>query len=814
MHSKFTESSYEEAVITIFQNQGYSYTCGYDVHRQKKEIILTEDFFNFISNNYANENFTKNDLEKILHELNYISSANLHTSFKKTLSLIRNGFILKKENGISVHFDFINFLVASNNIFRVVNQYEVRGVEETRRPDIVVFVNGIPVSVIELKNPKDSNVSVKDAYEDVKNKCCRGIPDLMRYCFVSMISDFANTLVGTIFSDYEFFSPWRSSNGNDYYKDPQGILNATINGMYSFSVLLNLIKNYIFVPDNSADSENAILPKYYQYYHTEFLYEHIKKSLKFNGGNGKGGTYFGSTGSGKSYIMLFLTRKLTQDVELFNPTVLLITDRTDLDDQLSETFVNSKDYLNDKNIYSFESRNELNNKLRDIASGGVYLMTVQKFSENTNMLSNRENIICISDEAHRSQTNLETSYSLDNALGIKKIVGFAKYLRSSLPNATYVGFTGTPIEDTLKVFGDVVCSYQMKRAQEDGAIVGLEYIPGPDMVKLDEEKIKIVENYYQKCEEDGTNKYQIEQSKRDTSSVRTIVGNPKRIKNIALHFVALYEKRVEEGATICGKAMFVCYDREIAYKFYNELKLLRPDWFVKKNRDDTYQTSVEDDCKLLPLEKVILVATRDTNDPKDLFDLLGTKEYRNRLAAEFKKKESNFKIAILVDMWITGFDVPCLDTMYIDKPLHKHLLIQTISRVNRIFKDKKRGIIIDYIGLKTSLAKAIKQYGGDMPSIGTDVSISIDIFKDTFKIIKDMFNSLDLSSFFSRDPLVQLGAINDAAEFIMQEKELENKFMNKVKILKSSLDICVGTFEISDSDITLTHLFFIIQSII
>ena len=812
MHYKFTESSFEEVVLELFVATDYNYVSGYDIHRLKNEIILENDFIKYLMHNYPNANFSDEDIKIILNELNFISHRNLHTSFKETLNKVRDGFIFYREDKEPIHINYFNYDTPSKNIFKVVNQFEVQGSQERRRPDIVVFINGIPVSVIELKTPSDETVTVYEAYEDLTIKCNRGIPDLMRYSFIGMISDNSNTLIGSIFSGYEHFYEWKSSDGKDYAKTPFEVLENTIKGVYDHQTILNLIKNYIYIPDNTDGKDVVIVPKYYQYYHSEVMYQNVKNALRPDG-DGKGGTYFGATGSGKSFIMLFLTKLLTHDKDLNNPTVLLITDRSDLDDQLSKTFVNSKTFLNDQEIKSFETRNELKDKLDGIQSGGVFLTTVQKFNEDTSLLTERNNIICISDEAHRSQINLNEVLELSHDEIVRK-VGFAKHLRDSLPNATYVGFTGTPIDETINVFGNIAASYQMRRAKEDGATVGIEYVPGPDELRLNEQKLKEIEAFYKEMEELGTNEYQIEESKRQSANVKTIVNNPKRLKNVAKHFVNLYEKREQEAATVHGKAMFICYDREVAFNFYNELKELRPDWFVKKSMAEGVEVKEEDKRGLLPLEKVQLVATRASRDSKELYDLLGTKSHRETLANEFKKVESNFKIAILVDMWITGFDVPSLDTMYIDKPLHRHSLIQTISRVNRIFKGKEKGVIVDYIGIKTALAKALKQYGGDIPDIEQNVQVAIQIFKDQLSLINEMFHEFDLSDFYSDDKVKQLRLVNNAANYIGTSKETERKFMNHTRALKSALDICVGSKEITEEEIVNAHIFFIIRSII
>lgn len=803
---KYREDNFENYVIELLKSQNYEYVLGYDLHRESRDILLADDFSTYCSAQYK---LNPNEIIRLSSIIKNISHASLFKATKETLAILRQGVDFKKDNEEVIHFDYFDFHSVANNIFKVVNQFEVLG-SELRRPDLVIFINGIPVSIIELKNPADANTTIKDAFNDIYLKCNRGIPNLMRFAFITMISDGSNTLHGTSLSDYEYYFKWSSSDGVDYFNKGIELLETTIKGLFNHDTLLNIIQNYIYTPDET-DREIIIVPKYYQYYHTEKLYLNIKGAVRR--GDRKGGTYFGATGSGKSYIMLFLTRRLTMDLELESPTILLITDRTDLDDQLSKTFVNSKQFLKDTNVKSFDSREELKETLDGIKAGGIYLMTIQKFNEGVNNLSLRNNIIVISDEAHRSQTNLNMALTAINnddfsekVIQYKKTFGFAKYLRDSFPNATYVGFTGTPIDETLRVFGDVVVSYQMTRSQKDGSTVALEYVAGPDELKLDEQILADIDKQYNKWEKEGVSEYEIQESKRQSASVKSLINNPKRIKNIAKHFVALYEKRIEEAATVNGKAMFVCYDREVAFHLYQEIIALKPEWMIKKKHDDNDNVKPEKLRHMLELPRIIMVATRDKYDSKELYDLLGTKEYRERLATEFKKPESNFKIAILVDMWITGFDVPSLDTIYIDKPLHRHSLIQTISRVNRVFKGKEKGVIVDYIGIKSSLAKALRQFSGDVPTIDTG-DIALETFRNELSIVKEMFAEYGMKKLID-EPFF------GAANYILRTKDGENRFMHHTRILKSALDIAISTGQVTDEEVFLAHIFFAIRSYI
>lgn len=344
----------------------------------------------------------------------------------------------------------------------------------------------------------------------------------------------------------------------------------------------------------------------------------------------------------------------------------------------------------------------LRDELRGRESGGVYLTTIQKFTEDIQLLTDRSNVICISDEAHRSQINLKQKQRNTDE-GIRRTYGFAKYLHDSLPNATYVGFTGTPVDATIEVFGNVVDAYTMTEAVQDGITVNLVYDGRAARVMLDQNKVREIEDYYAKCAEEGANEYQIEESQKAVAHLDVILGDPDRLRSVAEDFIAHYEGRVAEGATVAGKAMFVCSNRNIAYALYKIVVELRPEWAEKKVCPDGVELSEKDKKELKPIEMVKMVMTRNKDDDPILYQMLGTKEDRKELDRQFKNVKSNFKIAIVVDMWLTGFDVPCLDTIYIDKPIQQHTLIQTISRVNRVYEGKDKGLIVDYLGIKKNM---------------------------------------------------------------------------------------------------------------
>lgn len=812
MQTSFTESSFENAVLELFQNQGYKYQCGYDLHRTNEEILIVDDFKDYLSKRYALLNLQESEINFILHNLLSSRGTSLYSTMKATLCTLQNGITLDRSAyGMKDEFiEYFDFSNVENNVFKVVNQFEVKDAA-LRRPDIVIFINGIPVSVIELKTVSEEGVKLYSAFEQLTIRYTRDIENLMRFSFISVISDGVNTKCGSIFSDYKHFFSWKSTDGKSYAKDGVESLTTMISGLFDHATLLNLIQNYIYFPDTSKNNL-MILPKYSQYYASELLFQNIKEHMRPSG-DGKGGTYFGATGCGKSYTMLFLTRRLVTSPDLNSPTVILLTDRTDLDDQLSSTFEASKEYLIDRNTLNVASREELNEKVKGVTSGGIFLMTVQKFDENVKLLSNRDNIICISDEAHRTQVNLDATLKIDEE-GIKKHFGFATYLRNSFPNATYVGFTGTPIDATINVFGPIVAAYKMKQAVDDGSTVGIALLPGPSAVRLDEAKMGIVDRYYADQLSNGTNKYEVNESIKEMSKVRTIIDNDSRLNLIVDHFISHYENRVKEGATVKGKAMFVCYDRNIAYKVYKKIIARRPEWNIpKKTQEDESKLTYSQLNRLKPVEMVKLVATRGANDEPNLYNLLGSDKYRSELATLFKDENSNFKIAIVVDMWLTGFDCASLDTMYIDKPLEKHTLIQTISRVNRVFEGKDKGLIVDYIGIEASLAKAMQLYSGDINPV-SEIEASYVIFKDQMSLIDNLMDGFDYSKFESGTDLDRLLTLQKGMEFVQMKEDRETRFMGLTQRMKKAFDICVGDSRITNHEMFKLHFYCAIRSAI
>ena len=801
----FNEHALEMGIMKLFEQQGYSYQSGETIHKELSEVLLRDDLRTYLTERYGAEGITPLEVERAIAKLTADNGAPLYQQNAQTYRLMKEGFTIKREDASKpdLFVEVIDFKDVERNIFKVVNQLEIKGAER-RIPDGIVYVNGLPVVVLEFKSAVKEETTIMNAYTQLTVRYRRDIPDLFRYNAFVVISDGVNNKYGTLFTPYEFFYAWRKVERTDKPNDGIDSLHTMMQGLFRKERLLSVMKDFIFFPDTSK-SERKIVCRYPQFFATHRLYENILEHSHINiHGDGKGGTYFGATGCGKSLTMLFLTRMLMRSRYLASPTIVLITDRTDLDDQLSGLFVNAKQFIGDEKVVNVESREELGRLLRGRKSGGVFLTTIQKFSEDIDLLTDRANIICISDEAHRSQTNIEQNVQITDK-GVKRSYGFAKYLHDSLPNATYVGFTGTPIDATIDVFGDVVDSYTMTESVADGITRRIVYEGRAAKVFADHKQLEAIEEYYKQCAEQGANEYQIEESKKAVTQMDKILGDPQRLAVVAQDFVTHYEKRIEEGSTVCGKAMFVCSNRFIAYDLYKQIIALRPEWTEKIG-----------DNEHTPVERIRLVMTREKDDESKLRELIGTDEERKALDVLFKNPESNFKIAIVVSMWITGFDVPCLDTMYIDKPLQKHTLVQTISRVNRVYEGKDKGLVVDYIGIKSNMNNALKQYagGGDLGENVETIEQSVTMVKDELDILRRMFTSFDFSKFTTGAPLEQLECLKHAAEFVQATEKMQNQFMGHTLKLKSAFNLCSNHEAITDEDREHIHFFTGVRSII
>jgi len=814
--SKFDEANLEEAILKYFHlNQNYLLSYGYRIERKNKDTIIEIDLRKHLLINYPD--LTPSELQTIINKIKFIPTNPLYVGNKKAFDLISKGFDMPRDDHSKqpLHIDFINFEEFDNNVFRVVSQITIEG-NRDRRPDLLIHINGIPVAIFEFKSAIREEVNIHEAWLQIHHRYNRDIPNLMKYCFISVISDGVNTKMGTIFTPYEYYYSWNKVNEEETVSNGISALLTMINGALSKERLVSLLRDFIYYPDTD-EKELAIVARYPQFFASHKMLASIKKHLKPNG-DGKGGTYFGSTGCGKTYTMLFLSRMLaTHHREHFNsPTIIIIVDRDDLSKQTSKLFVNSKNYLRDENVKTIANRQALQNELRNNNSGGLYITTIQKFCESTGLLSERNNIICISDEAHRSQANTAAKLKTTDR-GVETTYGFAKYLRDGFPNATYVGFTGTPIDETIYAFGDVVDTYTMEESMKDGITVRIQYEPRLARVILSDEQTKAIEKYYKGCIEEGANSEQVEESKKAMSQISKILNHPDRVSKLANDVAIHYEALCMEKPDVIQKAMIVCSSREHAFNIYQQLKEIRPDWFEAKKTENE-NLSKEELEKLKELSKVNLVATQGKDDEKALFDVCGNSSYRQMLDEQFKNDYSNFKIAIVVDMWITGFDVPSLTVMYIDKPLQKHTLIQTISRVNRVFEGKSKGLIVDYIGIKESMLEATKKYNptgtGGGASLIDELDITLTLFRNQLTLINELLYEFDASDFYNSVPLARLMCLNKGAEYVQMLKDRETRFMGLSKRMKMAYEICAPSGELTDLETEQAQLYIAIRSII
>lgn len=832
---KFTEEKLEQTFIELLGNENFPHHLGNTIARNLDEVLIEVDLLQYLLRKYASQQLTQNEAHSILLQLKSLPASDLYESNKTILRWLSDGFILKREDHTQkdIHIELIDYAgletqLASHdldilstqeeaaeykadcNIYKFVNQLEILGTEK-RIPDGIIYINGLPLVVFEFKSAIREETTVFDAFKQITVRYRRDIPELFKYNAFCVISDGVNNKAGSFFAPYDFFYAWRRVAG--LAKDVDGFdsMFTLVQGMLNQNRLRDIIRNFIYIPDSSKKNEKIVC-RYPQYYAANRLFDNIKRAQKPEG-NGKGGTYFGATGCGKSFTMLYLARLLMKSSYFASPTIVMITDRTDLDDQLAGQFTNAKKFIGDSTIVSVASRTHLRELIQGRQSGGVFLTTIHKFTEDAQLLSDRSNVICISDEAHRSQVNLDQKIKVTEQ-GVTKTFGFAKYLHDSLPNATFVGFTGTPIDATLDVFGKVVDTYTMTESVKDEITVRIVYEGRAAKVALNNSELEKIEQYYQDAADAGANDYQIEQSKEQSAKMNAILGDPKRLLAVAEDFVAHYENRIAEGATVKGKAMFVCSSREIAYEFYKNIIDLRPEWNEVKVAADEEALNEEEKKKIKPMERIKMIMTRGKDDDETLYNLLGTSEYRKTLDAEFKNEKSNFKIAIVVDMWLTGFDVPFLDSIYIDKPIKQHNLIQTISRVNRKFEGKHKGLVVDYVGIKKQMNLALAKYNkGDQDNF-EDIAESLIIVRNHLDLLARLFHAFDSSKYFSGTPLQQLNTLNTAAEFAQQSKEFETRFVGLVKRLKAAYDICAGSEKLTQDERDHTHFYLAVRSIV
>lgn len=849
-NGRYCESDYENAFITFLENEDWIYTAGNAIAREKKtDVLIADDFKAFIAK--TNPDLLNEDIGQIYDAVRLAGAESDFATLHRVYKWMVDGIQFTPQNGLPLMVSLIDFATPANNIFRVVNQLTVayinNGQRETRRPDVLLYVNGLPLCVIELKNPADANATIYDAWEQISIRYWRDIPHLLHYCPLACISDGVKTRLGTVRTPYEHFYAWRRVNDGDKISTmPFAETETMIRGVYAHERFLEIFRDYIYFQDEIFDcDEREIVCRYPQFFATRLLRASIVKSVL--GDTGKGGTYFGATGCGKTYTMAFLARQLAlrcSDIpEIGSPTIVMIVDRDELEEQGIKLFARSKEFLNLGEVSVVKDRKNLRQELGARESGGFYICTIQKFCDRRDdkigLINDRKNIICFSDEAHRTQIehSRKIQFSKDADENMKAVVSkpYAKVLKEALPHATFVGFTGTPIAETYQTFGEEIDRYTMDQAVADGLTVSIKYHPRIAKVLLDQKKVKEIERYYKRCADDGATAEDIKASKKAMSSMEIILEEPSRLERLAVdihdHYVAACEKEPDR----IQKAMVVCSNRKIAYDLLLKFKAKYPEWFeAKKVTDGTAATRQELD-ELKPLPFIAMVASVGSNDKEEMYNYLGGVKNDKRskqLDAAFKQEKSNFRIVIVVDMWITGFDVPCLTYLYNDKPLKKHLLIQTISRVNRVYPGKEYGMVIDYIGIRENMREAMKIYGGNTSVAPTadDVEQATGVFREELQVLGTMFTGYDFKPFLNpeSDPVERYRLLAQAAEYVFASTEELNSegksgiqrvsfktyFLKTVRRMRLAYDICQPSGELSESESALAQCFMAIAGFV
>ena len=846
----YCESEYEYAFIQLLEAEDWNYISGKQINRESnRDVLIADDFKKFFS--ASSPELTEDEIVKIFDNIRLIGSESDFSTLHKVYGWMVDGIQFTLQNGIAKMIPLIDFDNPKNNIFRVVNQltieYTNNGQKENRRPDVLLYVNGMPLCVIELKNPADANATVYDAWEQINIRYWRDIPHLLHYCPLACISDGVKTRLGTVRTPYEHFYAWRRVNDGDTLSTmPFAETETMIKGVYSPERFLEIFRDYIYFQDSIYDkNEVEIVCRYPQFFASKLLKQSIINSVVTK--SGKGGTYFGATGCGKTYTMAFLARQLalrcTDISQIGSPTIILIVDRDELQKQGAKLFTKSKEFLNLGEVSVVKSRAQLREELGARQSGGFYICTIQKFCDRENdkigLINDRQNIICFSDEAHRTQLehSKKIQFSKDADENMKAMVSkpYAKVLKEAFPQATFVGFTGTPIAETYQTFGDEIDRYTMDQAVADGLTVPIKYHPRIAKVLLDNNKVKEIENYYKKCAEDGATKDDIEASKRAMSSMEVILAEPSRLERLATDIHDHYIMSCECNPDRVQKAMIVCSSRKIAYSLLLKFKEKYPEWFEGKKTPDWITATKQELNELKPMPFMAMVSSVGSNDEAEMYNYLGGVKNDKRseeLDAAFKQEKSNFHIVIVVDMWITGFDVPSLTYLYNDKPLKKHLLIQTISRVNRKYPGKDYGMIIDYIGIRNNMREAMKVYGGNNSVAPTsdDVEQATSVFREELEILKSQFTGYDLTPFLnpSCDPVERYKLLSKAAEYVFLSTKLLNTegnggsyqvsfktyFLKTVKRMRGAFDICQPSGNLKEDESALAQCFMAIAGFV
>ena len=767
----FTESTYESAVIELFERMGYTHIYAPDMNREDYYSPLLSDTLRE-SLVRLNPGLPASAIAEAMGKLRDFESGSLLQKNRVFMGYLQGGIEVKytergEERAALVRL--VDYETPANNTFGVVNQYTYIENGNNHRPDIILFVNGLPLVVMELKSPSKEDAGAEDAYNQLRNYM-QDIPSLFIYNAICVISDLSTNKAGTITSGFDRFMEWKTKDGS-YENTAYAQFDTFYEGMFPKERLLDLLKNFICFSDD-VQNPVKILAGYHQYFAVR---KAVEKAVVATKTDGKGGVFWHTQGSGKSLSMVFYAH-LLQEV-LHSPTVVVMTDRIDLDDQLYSQFCKCAGFLRQTPIQA-ESKEHLRTLLAGRTANGIIFTTMFKFEKGEAPLSDRRNIVVMADEAHRGQYGFDErvvmSEDADGNKEARVVIGNARIIHDALPNATFIGFTGTPVSakdrNTREVFGDYIDVYDMTQAVEDGATRPVYYESRVIHLKLDQDTLQLIDATYDALEQ-MSDSATIEKSKKMLGQMESVLGADATIQSLCEDIVTHYEQN--RAGLLTGKAMIVAYSRPIAIKIYRKILELRPNW----------------------KEKLAVVMTGGNNDPEDWKEIIGTKAHKEELARRFKDNDDPLKIAIVVDMWLTGFDVPSLATMYVYKPMHGYNLMQAVARVNRVFKDKEGGLIVDYVGIASALKEAMKEYSArDRQKYG-DMDIgktAYPKFQEKLQVCRDLFHGFDYSKFYTGTPLEKAQAITGGVNFVLDAKVPKRKelFAKEALLLRQAQTLC------------------------
>lgn len=759
----FTEDSYEKALIGLFEKMGYEHVYGPDVERDYYSPLYEEQLQMSLGD--VNPGKPREALREAIHKIKDIQTGSLTQRNERFMDMLQHGVEVSYHDGKEQRNDIIRLIDykdISRNKFQIVNQWTFVEHAE-KRADMIVMINGLPLFVVELKSPSREETDASEAYLQLRNYML-SIPSLFVYNVACVMSDMAISKAGTITAKEDRYMEWKTKDGN-YESTAFADYDTFFEGVFQRDRVIDIIKNFVCFSKDEANSAK-ILAGYHQYFAVKKAIERTRRATE---GDGKIGVFWHTQGSGKSLSMVFYAHLLQE--ELRQPTIVVITDRNDLDDQLYTQFSKCQNFLRQTPVQA-KSREDLKKLLAGREANGIVFTTMQKFEEDDKPLSLRRNIVVMTDEAHRGQYGFEEK--VDAKTG-KVSIGTARIIHNSLPNASFIGFTGTPIStkdrDTVEVFGDYIDVYDMTQAVADGATLPVYYESRVINLNLDADTLKRIDEEYEKLAEEGATADQIDKSKKEMSNLEVILGAKETIESLVQDILKHYEENRQHELT--GKAMIVAYSRPIAMKIYQRILELRPDW----------------------TEKVKVIMTAGNQDPEEWHDIIGNKQYKKELAKRFKDDNDEMKIAIVVDMWLTGFDVPSLATMYVYKPMAGHNLMQAIARVNRVFPEKAGGLVVDYIGIAKALKEAMHDYTKrDQNQFGNpDIKETALVkFKEKLEICRDLMHGFDYSHFQTCSDTERAQIIKGGVNFMLapeRQEKLKN-FMKEAALLHNSITLC------------------------